>query len=41
MHNRDQNQIVNLHQLKEGPKEKNTIRFNRFVTISHDTFNHN
>jgi hypothetical protein len=41
MHNPDQNQIVNLHQLKEEPKEKNTISFNRFVTISHDTFNHN
>jgi hypothetical protein len=33
--------MVNLHQLKEEPKGKNTINFNRSVTISHDTINHN
>jgi hypothetical protein len=33
--------MVNLHQLNEGPKGKNTISFNRFVTISHDPINHN
>jgi len=41
MHNRGPNQIVNLHHLNEGPKRKNTISFNRSVTISHDTINYN
>jgi hypothetical protein len=39
MHNRGPNQMINLHQLKERPKRKNTISFNRSVTISHDTIN--
>jgi hypothetical protein len=25
--------MVNLHQLKEGPKRKNTISFNRHTTL--------
>jgi hypothetical protein len=41
MHNQGPNQMINLHQLKEGLKEKNTFSFNRFVIISHDTINHN
>jgi hypothetical protein len=41
MHNQGPNQMVNLHQLKEGPKIKITINFNRSVAISHDTINHN
>jgi hypothetical protein len=41
MHNRGPNQMVNLHQLKEGLKGKITINFNRSVIISYDTINHN
>jgi hypothetical protein len=29
--------MVNLHQLKEGPKGKNKIALNRSVTIPHDS----
>jgi hypothetical protein len=41
MHNQGPNQIVNLHQLKNEPKGKNTISFNRSLIILHDTINHN
>jgi hypothetical protein len=41
MHNRGPTKMVNLHKLKDGPKGKNTISFNKSVTISHDTINHN
>jgi hypothetical protein len=41
MDNGGPNQMLNLHQLKEGPKGKNTISFNRSVTVSHDIINHN
>jgi hypothetical protein len=37
MHNQDPKQMVNLHQLKEGPKRKIQLASNMSVIISHDT----